>query len=172
MTKLDQETVWKSVREIRGSFLFNQNDLECNFEQTLLSNYFIIDHVKGIEEKLKLNATSDQFEKVSEKSFKHASEIFAYLNYCPPKLYNFIKKFKKSSTPKDILLALTSIEKSAKNANKRSSDKIFKKAMEILKLDNYKKINKITIEDGYDNCMLDNHVDSCKQIIAVLGKTI
>ena len=169
MTKLDLESFWNIVREIRKSFLSENTNPDCDSDNILLSDTIINDNINTVEEKLKLNTTLPQNESLSDDTLQIGFQMFTYLNYCPATLFNFIRDIKESATPKDILLALTSIEKSSQNAIQRSSAKIFTKAMEVFKLNHYKNINTIAIEEGFHDCTMDNVVDSCKETIEILG---
>ena len=163
LKQFDIKKVWRIVKEIRKSFLSkNKEDLYCS-PPDLLKSDDIKDILNNLEEKLKLKLT------IPIKIIKHetlllSAEIFIYISYCPPtKFYKFIGNLIESTFPKNILLALASIMKTSQNAAKRSSTKIFKKAMAIFKLSNYKVIDAITKEDG---C---NDTKSQNETVKILG---
>ena len=149
--KNDQEHIWKIIRQIRKSFLSQNTDPPCDFNNpSLLIDNHIRDNIETMGEKLKLNTTSSRNKNVSDKILQTAAHMFNYLNLCPSTeanaLSNFLKDLFKYRSAKNILLALTSIMKSSKDAKKESSTKIFMKAMEIFKLSTYSDIEVITKE--------------------------
>ena len=79
MTNLDQENVWKIVKEKRKSLLSQISDPECQESDTLLSDSYIKGNVDTIEEKLKLNTTITPNKNVSYGTLQFAADIFIYL---------------------------------------------------------------------------------------------
>ena len=73
------------------------------------------------------------------------------MNYCPPKLIQLIIPIFKTGTPKDIILALTSIIRNPLKIVNHSSRKILIKVMETFKLDQYEKIQIFTKGKCYTN---------------------
>ena len=74
----------------------------------------------------------------------------------------------KSQSAKNILLALISMMKTSQNAGKKSSTRIFTKAMEIFRLIFYRDIDDISKEKG----LLDDWTNDFKQYnetLKVLG---
>ena len=147
---MNQENIWKTVRQIRKSFLSQNTDPQCliryNSNPSLLIDNHIKDNIKTVGEKLKLNTTYYTNKKISERILHTAAEMFTYLNYCPTAeaktLSIFLQDLFTSSSAKNILLALTSMMKSSKNSEKESSIEIFMKTMEIFKLREEFKIKK------------------------------
>ena len=149
--KLNQENIWKVIRQIRKSFLSFDFNPSCDIGNPLLfHNNHIKKNIKTVGEKLKVNTTYSRNKEVSEIILQTAADMFTYLNFCPSAeartLSNFLQDLFNSRSAKNILLALTSIMKSSKNAKKESSTKIFMKAMEIFKLSTYSDIEVITKE--------------------------
>ena len=73
------------------------------------------------------------------------AEMFTYLNYCPPKLLlSFYNDLFKSASPRNIIIAITSINRKAQNSAKESSETILKRVLETLKLRKYEDIQIIT----------------------------
>ena len=108
----------------------------------LLIPIYIEENINTIEEKL--NITSNfQKENISEQTFEKAAKIFTYLSFCPPKLMHFFDNLFKTNSPRDIFLALTNVQGNSL-AEKESFGKIFLKTLEILKLEHYRSIDKIT----------------------------
>ena len=170
MTKVDEKNVKKIVRQIRKSFFSVNIDPTCQEENTLLSDGYIKDNIDVVEEKLKLNIGIALNKSVADETLKFAANLFTYLNYCPPKDF-YVLSVIKSQSAKNILLALISMMKTSQNAGKKSSTKIFKKAMEIFKLRIYRDIDKITKEKGIDNNGRDDF-KHYSEILEVLGYTI
>ena len=159
MTQLDLENVWKLVKTIRKAFLSHKlrskkKDVDCDRDDAynnLLVEYFIKMNIDSLAEKLQLNPTSVPNENVSYKTLETAGEIFTYLNYCPDKLESIITNVLENETPKDIILAFTSILKSSTNSIKQSMRNILSKVMESFKLDTYEKIQVLTKGKCYTN---------------------
>ena len=60
--KLDQENIWKIIRQIRKSFLSQNTDPQCllfsyPYNPSLLNENHIKDNIKTFGEKLELNTT-------------------------------------------------------------------------------------------------------------------
>ena len=150
MTKINHEKVWKFVKETRISFLSKEKYPTC-VENQLFSYQDIYKNVETLGGKLGVDSTFFISLNMTKKDLQTADEMFTYLNYCQPTLYNLIEELKTES-PKNILSALASIMKSAQNAGRESSIQIFMKAMEILELSNFKKIiattNKVECKDS------------------------
>ena len=90
----------------------------------------------------------------------------SYLNYCPTKDF-YVLSIIKSESAKNILLALTSMMKTSLNAGKKSSTKIFTKAMEIFRLFIYRYIDAITKIKGFDDQR--NNLENFNETLKVLG---
>ena len=113
-------------------------------------------------EKLNVNATSTPKDNISHETLKTAAEIFTFLNYCPPKLLPLISNVLRTETPKNIILALTSIKGSKENPVKKSAMKILIKVLETLKLKTYEKIQTFTkgtccMNDIIGECIKENN---------------
>ena len=137
------------MKETRKIFLSKHDNPECQGFHELLWNNYIMESIETLEENLELNTNSNPNKHLTLENFQTLSKMFTYLSFCPEKqenLYTFIEKI-NSESPKNILLALASIMKAAKNACKKSSNKIFIKTMEVFGLSNYKKINVLTTEE-------------------------
>ena len=166
----DQDNVSKIVRQIRKSFLSQIKGLNCQDSNILFPDSYIKDNIDVVEEELKLNTTYSINKDVSDETLQVAVDLFTYLNFCPTPefrtLSSIVKHLANSKSAKNILLALTSIMKTSKNAVNNSSAKIFIKAMEIFGLINYKDIDAITKEKGFDDLKYYN------ETLKVLGKKI
>ena len=157
MTKLDQENVWKIIKKIRLSFLSEYSDIDCN---SLLPEKNIQDNINSIASQLHLNTTSTANQNVSFKTLRTAGEMFIYLNYCPPYIpinallcaYLF-----KTGTPREIILALTSVMKSLENAEeKKEIIEVFFNIMNTLNLKEFEIIQISTKGNCYTNAIMGN----------------
>ena len=123
MSKLDENSIWKIVKDIRKSLLIQDDDQECQDYNTLLSSNAMNDNINALGKRLNINETVENLS-LKDKNFTFAARIFTYINFCPSPLHNFIKIQLKSETPANILLSLTSIMRTtAKNAEHISSAK-------------------------------------------------
>ena len=176
ITEYNRNDVWKLVKEIRRSFLSKNIEQDCNDQGTLINDENIKENIKKVQEKLNINKsmiietiskTSCQqyycgssyidihfvFDTVRRETLETATEMFTYLNYCPPKLLlSMYEDLLKSASPRDIILAITTIRKT--NHARESSELILKKIMETMKLTNYQSIQIIT-----QGCI---NADQCK----------
>ena len=141
----DQENVWKIVRQIRKSFLLQNSEPECQDDDTLLSDNYIKDNIDTVRANLKLSTTINEYRNVSDETLMFAANLFTFLNFCPTKDFYVISVI-KSKSAKNILLALMSMMKTSQKTGKRSSTKIFTKAMELFNLNIYRYIDGITKE--------------------------
>ena len=106
----DHDSFWNIVKQIRKSVLSKLPKLDCNAQNTLLSDEQIKINVKTFEDSLNVNASLIMttiskktscgyygctiknfdvptiYENVSDETLNTAAEMFTYLNYCPPKL--------------------------------------------------------------------------------------
>ena len=159
MTQVDHENVWKLVKEARKSLFLSENQqLDCHLYKVLLVDTLIKSNIDSLAEKLQLNPTSVPNETVSHKTLETAGDMFTYLNYCPNKLESIIVQILENGTPKDIILAFTSIlNSSPKNSIKRSSRNILLNVLKNFELDTYEKIQILTkgkcyYNDTFSNC--------------------
>ena len=137
--------------------MFQHIDPTCQNSEsdTLVSDTYIKDNIDIVEEKLKLNKETSPNKNVSDEILLFSANLFTYLNYCPPKDFYVLSSITKSESARNILLALTSMMKTSKNAGKESYTKIFTKATEIMNLSIYKDIDVITREKKIDDMTND-----------------
>ena len=140
--------IWKIERKRRKIFLRTESCCKV-YDGLIISKASIIKNTKSVVEKITDDKITDvPSEEISEGTLKTAADMFTYLNFCPTKLFSFYTDLFTSATPKEIILALTSIMKSSvSEAHRRSSIKIFDKTTNILKLYNYKDIEILTLGD-------------------------
>ena len=160
IVELDDENVWKIIKETRKSFLFEHTHIDCEGinNNILLDINYIKQNIHNLEEELKLNITSTPAKHVSAETLETAAKMFIYLNNCPPKYLSLISNILKSEKPKDIILALSSIMVTTKNFQKIVTAKVFSKTMETLKLKHFEVVQINTKRKCYnkkgifDNC--------------------
>ena len=171
MKKLDLENVWNIVKETRKSFLFEAKEAlsACQFNSnpSLLSPNVIQENQNKVEKELEFNAKTTLYENVSERTLQTAAEMFTYLNQCPQehKLLSFYKDLFKSASPKDIILALTSVMKTTNNLEKEKSVNIFRKVMESINLLNYEDLQIIIKGNCYNANGTFNNCPNKKNLI-------
>ena len=149
MAKLDHENIWRIAKFVRKSVLYEMPSPKC--ESVLLSDDDVKSNIDYFAKELKLDPSSIPNNRVSYQTLEVAGEVFTYLNYCPPNLIPLITHILKTETPKDIILAFTSIMKTSDRRVRESSKEIFLKIMESFKLKQYEKIQRITKGKCYTN---------------------
>ena len=156
ITKVEEEHVWKIMKKIRISFLYECPDADCQDDNTLLSDENIQENIKSLEKELKLNTSLTPDKNISFKTLETAVEMFTYLNFCPPKLLKFTPHLFRTGTPKEIIFGLTSVIKTIKNrAEIYKTVEILSKFMETLMLKEYEKVQIITKGKCYTNGTFD-----------------
>ena len=161
ITKVDEESLWKIVKKTRNSFLLEHPDPYCQGSNTGYSTLSYKDMqvmINNLERELGLNATSTLNENAPMKTLQISGEMFTYLNSCPSsfkKILSFTKYLIENETPSQIMLALTSLIKTSKNAAKDRAVEIFTKAMETFHLLQYEEIQIITKGKCYNKATFD-----------------
>ena len=163
MTELDTMDVWNIVKNERLSLISENTELGCNTQKTLLSYRKITVIVNSLADKLEVSSTILPNRTISEETLKTAAEMFTYLNYRPPKLLSLISNIFKTRTTREILFALTSIQKNSKNAEKDVATELLSKFMKYFGLNQFENIQIIT----KGNC---NNNSRCTQKIDVMNK--
>ena len=158
MTNFDFENVWKIAKKIRLMFLSQNIDLDCNYDGTLLSDKYIQLIMNNLAEKVDKSTTNKHISQ--ETLFNTAAEMFTYLTYCPSIIPNnllFQAHLLQSSTPKEMIIALTSFLKTSNNAaDKTGAVDTLVKVLESLKLNQYEHIQIITKGKCYSNVTFGN----------------
>ena len=92
MTQINENEIWKIVTETRKTFLFDNTNIKCQNDETLLSDTSIKYNMDIVEEKLMMNESYSLTtnENISMDILKIAAELYTYLNICPPELFPFI----------------------------------------------------------------------------------
>ena len=127
----------------------------------MLKSIVIEDIIDAIEQSQSISQSTD-YENVTQETLETAGKMFTYLSLCPPNTHKFYYDLFTDESPKNIILAIISMLKTTRNANKISSDKIFLNVAEKLKINNhYRNIKDLTSA----NC-----TTSCNEILNVLGR--
>ena len=159
MTKGEEEHVWKILKKIRRSFLYEHPHADCQDDDTLLSEEKIQENIKSLEKELKLDTSLTPDKNVSFKTLETAGEMFTYLNYCPvliPKYLKIIAHLLQTGTPRKIIFGLKSVIKTSKNqAEKYKTIEILLKFMEAMRQREYEKVQIITKGKCYTNATFD-----------------
>ena len=159
MAHLDMENVWKIVKKIRISFLNRNLEPECDYKSTYLYGW-TLEFIDLFAEELNLTPSSipeAPKDNITYQKLETAAEIFTYLMYCPPKLVPLVAQILKTETPKNIILALTSMIKSP-TIVPQSTRKILFNVLKTLKLDQYETIQIIT----KGKCYINGTFGNCK----------
>ena len=127
----------------------------------MLKSNIIENITDAIEQSQSISFTTE-YENVTQETLETAGKMFTYLGFCPPDTHKFYKDLFTEETPKNIILAMISMLKTTRNANRISSEQIFLNVAEKLKINNHYRNIKDLI---YANC-----TTSCNEITNVLGK--
>ena len=162
------KNAWRIVKERRKMFLKTTSSCD-DYTGTIVSDSHISDNIDNIIEKLTSDTImSTSFDDVSEETLETAAKMFTYLNFCPNELFSFYADLFLNASPKEIMLALRSINKaSITAAHKISSTKIFDRFTSISKLTHYKDIEKLALTGFPENCK--SKAGSCNEIINLMG---
>ena len=120
LTQINFENVWQIVKEARKSFLLQQKDAKCS---SFLPDDLITGNFETFEKKLNINMMINNRNNITKQTLKTAAEVFTYLNFCPNRLFYFVRDILKYESSRNILLSLASIMKVSENAAKECSVK-------------------------------------------------
>ena len=141
---------------------------------TLFTVFFLKSSLRNIKsnsqilaEKLEIKTTATTpIANVSVETLQTAAKIFTYLNYCPTKITLFFRHLLGNASPKEIILALSSIKHTSINAEKISAEQIFTKTMDKLSLNNFE--NTQVISQG--KCYNKASFGKCRKKVDVANK--
>ena len=126
------------VKQVRNDFLVKNDDPECLIDW---DNKIAEKYIKTNIDRVEIYLTKDSYKNLTEKNLQTGAEMFTYLNFCPPKnLIKFYKELLLLKSPKHIILAMTNIMKTRKNAEKLTATKIWNKIENSWKYLKYRKI--------------------------------
>ena len=150
------------VRQVRNDFLIKNNNPESSID---LDNKIAEKYIKTNIDRVEIYLTKDSndydsYENVTERNLQIGAEMFTFLNFCPPKnLIKFYKELLLQKSPKDIILAMTNIMKTRKNAEKVTATKILIKIENNLKYLKYRKIDSVTLRQMKHSLEFVNSTD-------------
>ena len=197
---IDTNSIWKVVKDTKVSFVSSRQsryspsyyyyyyykyDLNwnCQSTDTIISDYDIEEIMKKILRQLNVGENDLTASKIHVKKdiLEIAANMFTYLISCPKnqKLIGLYKDIFESSSQKEIILAINSIQRYATNSEKEYARQIWNRMKEILNLnfyDNIKIISEIKDKIGnntkfYKKCTQEDSQteEECKIFINILG---
>ena len=146
--------------------IISDNDIQDNMEKTFRN--------LNVQEK-DIKASSIEIE---EDILEAAAKMFSYLVTCPKnqKLIGLYKDIFKSSSTKEIILAINAIQMYASNLEKIYARKIWNKMLEILNLNLFDNIEKMNDEinnktNFYQSCPPEaiEKDEACNNFLNILG---
>ena len=131
----DIDNIWIIIKQVRKNYLSHNDDLECPKWEHKIAYNDIKTNIDYVEAHLRAKSTDyDSHENITEDILQIGAEMFTYLNFCPPKkLLQFYKELLLQRSTKDLILAMTNIMKTRRNAEKSSATKIWSKISQKLK---------------------------------------
>ena len=110
-------------------------------------------------------------ENITEVILQTGTEMFTYINFCPPKkLLQFYKELLLQRSTKDIILAMTNIMKTRGNAEKSTATTIWSKIYEKLGNLKYRIIDSVTLRRKTHSSKFEDCKDkSCNEEMKSLG---
>ena len=142
----DIGNLWIIIKQVRKSYLIGYDDPKCQKDNQIAKND-IQKNIDNVAKNLAISSMDYDFhENITEDILQAGAEMFTYLNFCPPKkLIKFYKEILIQGSTKVIILAMTNIMKTRKNAEKSTATEIWSKIENNMKFLKYKKINSITL---------------------------
>ena len=140
------DNFWIIIKQVRKNYLSQNDDPECKNNQ--IAEDDIKTNIDNIEENLNTNSTNYDYydENITEDILQTGAEMFTYVNFCPPKkLLQFYKELLLQGSTKDIILAVTNIMKTRRNAEKVTATKIWSKIEMKLKYLKYNGIDSVKL---------------------------
>ena len=148
-------------------------DPGCQTYNNLVFEEDIKTNIENIEKHLKNKPTSNNsYENVTGGILQSGAEMFTYLNYCPPnKLIKFYKKLFQQRSTKDIILAVTDLIKTRRNAEKSTAKLIWNNIDRKWTYLKYKIIDSVTSKQVNHSKDLANGTEQLrKKEFETLGK--
>ena len=165
------DNFWIIIKQVRKNYLSQNDDPECKNNQ--IAEDDIKTNIDNIEENLNTNSTNYDYydENITEDILQTGAEMFTYVNFCPPKkLLQFYKELMLQGSTKDIILAMTNIIKTRRNAEKSTSTIIWSKIDKELRNLKYKIIDSVTLRHKtHSSEFVDCKNKSCSEEMKSLG---
>ena len=113
----DIDNIWKIIKQVKKISLIGNVDPKCQESFHLIVEDEIKKNNNNVEEYFTTNSVDyDSHETIAEDILQTGAEMFTYLNFCPPQLLQFYKKLLLKRSTKDIILAITNVIKTRRNA--------------------------------------------------------
>ena len=159
------------MEEVIKNYLLENPKPECDGFNVFLNEETIKENFGILTKKMKVNSTVETTT-VSKDTLETSARMYTYLTYCPPKLLSMYRTLFMNSSPKKIILALSSILKTSDGAAKKTTGKIFTKVMEKLGLDQFKSIEMISEKENMycKECFLKK--TNYNETLAILGQVV
>ena len=142
----DEDNIWKMLKAVRKNYLSRESVPECRIGRNLISESCIKEILNNLTKKspyLQKNKAKNYF----DDEYTYGAKMFTYLSFCPPKkLIKFYRELFVKGSIRDMILALTNIMKTRRNAEKSSATKLWSKLEDKLKFLNYKKLESLTLK--------------------------
>ena len=169
----DKDNIWKFLKAIRKNYLSRESVPECRIGLNLISESCIKDILYNLTKKSKKLQ-----ENKSKNYFDYGATMFIYLSFCPPKkLIKFYRELLAKGSIRDMILALTNIMKTRRNAEKSSATKLWSKLEDKLKFLNYKKLESLTLKtsrhsDSSHGCETKKCSEDFKSLGQILNESV
>ena len=167
------DNLWIIIKQIRKKYLSHNDDPECDTLIHRITKDDINTNIDNVEENLTTNSTDYDYydENITEDILQSGAEMFTYLNFCPPKkLIKFYKELLLKRSTKDIILAMTNIMKTRRNAEKSSAIIIWRKIYEKLRNLKYRIIDSVTLRHKtHSSEFVDCKDKRCNEEIKSIG---
>ena len=170
----DIDSAWKIVKQVRKKFLTQIADPECHLTSVnQIGEHYIKTNIDDVENYLTIKpAYDDNLENITAYILKAGAEMFTFLNFCPPEtLLKFYKEILLQGSTKDIILGITNIMKTRRNAHKSTATEVWNELNNKLKCLKYKMIESVTLRHNNNSIGKDSN-QSCFEELKSLGKEI
>ena len=173
----DKDNIWKFLKAIRKNYLSRESVPECRIGLNLISESCIKDILYNLtkkSKKLQENKSKNYF----DYEYTYGAKMFIYLSFCPPKkLIKFYRELFVKGSIRDMILALTNIMKTRRNAEKSSATKLWSKLEDKLKFLNYKKLESLTLKtsrhsDSSHGCETKKCSEDFKSLGQILNESV
>ena len=162
----DIDNLWIIIKKVRKDYFSHNVDTECFIQIAENDIKTVIDNVE--ENLIKKSTEYDSHDNITEDILQVGAEMFIYLNFCPPnKLMKFYKEVLLKQSTKDIILAMTNIIKTRRNAEKSTATRIWSKIDQKLRNLRYRVINSVTLRHFSE--FVDCKNKSCSEEMKSLG---
>ena len=175
-TQNDTKTVWKTIQHVRKNFITGNPSAECLNDRTstitLVNVKTVIDNVEkdlSFDKTYFTNSYEPQ-EFLKDDILQMGAEMYTYLSFCPPiKLIEFYEKLLLEGQTKDIVLGLTNMIKTRRNAERSSAKMVWENFEKRLKHLKYKKIYSVFHNEKSSEYQEKCDKQNCLDDLEILG---